>query len=71
MEIYSFTIKLIPLKYLMHIYDAVTLGGLHVHLSMSENNATCYIFVNDIYANTLTMRFFTDMESAVEFIRSF
>jgi hypothetical protein len=54
----------------MHIYDAVTLTGLQIHLSMSNAN-TCYIFVNDIYCDQLTMRFFTNMEAAVEFIRSF
>jgi hypothetical protein len=54
----------------MYIYDAITKTGIQIHLSMSKDN-TCYIFVNDIYNNTLTMKFFTDMESAIEFIHSF
>ena len=31
---------------------------------------TCYIIVNDIYADSLTMRYFTDMHSAVDFINN-
>jgi len=39
-------------------------------LSMSKHD-TCYIFVNDIFSNRLTLRFFNNTESALEFIRSF
>lgn len=54
----------------MYTYDAITKTGIQIHLSMSENN-TCYIFINDIYNNQLRMKFFTDMQSAIEFIHSF
>ncbi len=54
----------------MYTYDAFTKTGIQIHLSMSKEN-TCYIYVNDIYNNQLTMKFFTDMESAIEFIHSF
>ncbi len=66
--------KVIPfyerrIKYTMYTNDWLTPTGIHIHLSMS-NYSTCYIFVNDIYADFLTMRYFTDMESAIEFINS-
>ena len=66
--------KVLPLyepriNILMYTYDAVTKTGIQIHLSMSNDN-TCYIYINDIYNNTLTMKFFTDMESAIEFIHS-
>ena len=54
----------------MYTYDAITKTGIQIHLSMTNKN-TCYIYVNDIYNNQLTMKFFTDMESAIEFIHSF
>ena len=38
----------------MHTYDAITNSGLHIHLSMSNNN-TCYIFSRDIYNHVLTI----------------
>jgi len=54
----------------MHTYDNITPTGLHIHLSMSNQN-TCYIFVNDIYSERLILRFFNDTESALEFINRF
>jgi 3-deoxy-D-arabino-heptulosonate 7-phosphate (DAHP) synthase class II len=54
---------------MMYTNDWLTPTGIHIHLSMSNYN-TCYIFVNDIYDNQLTMRYFTDMDSAVEFINN-
>ena len=56
-------------KYMMHTYDAITNSGLHIHLSMSNNN-TCYIFSRDIYNHVLTMKFFTNVEDALMFIQS-
>ena len=53
----------------MYTYDNITRDGLHIHLSMSNHN-TCYIFVNDIYNDCLTMRYFCNMESALIFIKS-
>ena len=53
----------------MHTYDAITLNGLQIHLSMSNDN-TGYILVHDLVDFKLTMRFFTDVNSALEFIQS-
>jgi len=53
---------------MMHTYDAITRSGLHIHLSMSDD--ACYIFSRDIYNHELTMKFFTNVNDAMEFIRS-
>jgi len=53
----------------MHIYDAVTKTGLHIHLSMNEEESF-YILVHDIDNFTLTMKFFNRVEPALEFIQS-
>ena len=53
----------------MHTYDAITNSGLHIHLSMSTDN-TCYIFSRDIYNHVLTMKFFTNVNDALDFIQS-
>jgi hypothetical protein len=54
----------------MHIYDATNKQGLHVHLSMSDTVTSNYIFVNNIYSGSFIMRFFTEMNQAMEFIHS-
>jgi hypothetical protein len=36
-------------------------GYLHIHLSVNDNADTCYIFVNDIYNETLVMRYLVSM----------
>ena len=51
----------------MYTHDWLTPTGIHIHLSVYDEH-TCYIIVNDIYADSLTMRYFTDMQSAVNFI---
>jgi hypothetical protein len=53
----------------MHIYDAITKTGLHIHLSMKEDESF-YILVHDLDNFTLTMKFFSKVEPALEFIRS-
>ncbi len=53
----------------MHTYSAITKDGLQIHLSMLSQRQ-CYIIVHDIYTQSLTMKFFTDQESAIYFIRS-
>ena len=53
----------------MHTYDAITNSGLHIHLSMLGNEV-CYIFVHDIYTHQFEMKFFTNQQSAISFIRS-
>jgi hypothetical protein len=54
---------------LMHIYDAITNSGLHIHLSMMEDESF-YIMVHDLADFTMTMKFFSSVEPALEFIRS-
>ena len=53
----------------MQIYDAITKSGLHIHLSMMGTEV-CYILIHDLYTNDFTMRYFTDQENAVKFIKS-
>jgi hypothetical protein len=53
----------------MYTYDATTKSGLMIHLSMKENS-DCYILVYDVFTQQLTMKFFTDVDSAKEFIHS-
>jgi hypothetical protein len=53
----------------MHIYDAITNSGLHIHLSMMEDESF-YIMVHDLVNFTMTMKFFSSVEPAREFIRS-
>jgi hypothetical protein len=53
----------------MNTYDAITKTGLLIHLSMSESN-TGYILVHDLVDLKLTIKFFTDVESALSFIHS-
>jgi hypothetical protein len=45
-------------------------GACQVHLSVNSDQSACYIYVNDIYNERLTMRFFTDMDSAIAWINS-
>lgn len=53
----------------MHIYDCITESGYLIHISMLSTKQ-CYILVHDIYTHNLRMKFFTDQESAIEFIHS-
>ena len=53
----------------MHIYDAVTSSGLHIHLSMMEEESF-YIMVHDLVNFTMTMKFFNSVEPARAFIQS-
>jgi hypothetical protein len=53
----------------MHIYDAITKTGLHIHLSMMEEESF-YILVHDLENFTLTMKFFNSAEPAKAFIQS-
>jgi hypothetical protein len=43
-------------------------GWAQIHLSINHNASVCYIYVNDIYNDRLTMRFFTDMHTALSWI---
>ena len=53
----------------MHTYDAITKDGLLIHLSMATSTQ-CYILVHDIYTHAITMKFFTDQQTALNFIRA-
>ena len=66
--------KVLPLyepriNILMHIYDAITNSGLHIHLSMKDDESF-YIMVHDLVNFTMTMKFFTSVEPARQFIQS-
>jgi len=54
----------------MQTYDALTKNGLLIHLSMTMHNDVCYIFVYDLYTLTFNVKYFTDMQSAREFIKT-
>jgi hypothetical protein len=54
----------------MQTYDSITKDGLLIHLSMTETNDVCYIFVLDLYTLKFDMKFFTSMQTARAFIRS-
>ena len=45
-------------------------GSVQIHLSVNDTGSVCYIFVNDIYNERLTMRYFTSMEDALQFIEN-
>ncbi len=68
--------KVLPLyeprnKYLMQQRDFFAANGwAHIHLSVNHDASVCYIFVNDIYNERLTMRYFTNMEDALNFIEN-
>jgi len=53
----------------MHIYDAITETGLHIHLSMMEEESF-YIMVHDPVNFNMTMKFFNSVEPARQFIQS-
>jgi hypothetical protein len=53
----------------MHIYDAITSSGLHIHLSMMEEQSF-YIMVHDLVNFNMTMKFFSSVEPARAFIQS-
>jgi hypothetical protein len=54
----------------MYTYDAITKDGLIIHLSMSTGVSN-YILVIDTYNDSINMKYFTDVETAREFIQSF
>jgi hypothetical protein len=53
----------------MHTYDAITATGLLIHLSMTDD-AVCYILVHNLQSNTTVIKFFTNIEPALDFIHS-
>jgi hypothetical protein len=52
-----------------YTYDTITDTGLCIHLSMTIENI-CYILVYDLYTLHTTMKFFTTVEDALDFIHS-
>ena len=53
----------------MQTYSAITKDGLVIHLSMLHTEV-CYILVHDIYTHAFEMKFFTNQQQALSFIRS-
>ncbi len=58
------------LNNIMTSYKVMTDSGLDFYLSLNDSGVT-YIIVHDLISNTLSMKFFTDIDVAVDFIRSF
>lgn len=54
----------------MTSYKVATAAGLDFYLSLNDNGVT-YIIVNDLINYNLSMKFFTDIDDAVDFIRTF
>jgi hypothetical protein len=54
----------------MQSYDIVTEVGLHFHVCLSTQGI-CYIMVNDYFSNDFDMRYFTNLDSALDYIHSF
>ena len=52
----------------MHTYDVITNSGFVIHMCL--RNGITYILVEDMYTNFFDMKFFTNIEPALEFIRS-
>lgn len=53
----------------MYTYDALTKSGMLIHLTMYDS-VTCYILVHDTYTHQFHMKFFTNMETAKNFIKN-
>ena len=50
----------------MHVYDKQMPNGLHFHVSF--NNGACYIIVKDIYSEDFEMKYFRNLDEALDFI---
>jgi hypothetical protein len=53
----------------MHTYDAITKTGLHIHLSMMEDESF-YIMVHNLVEFTFDMKFFNNVQTATAYIKS-
>ena len=53
----------------MQSYDIVTDEGLHFHVSLSTQGICC-IIVMDVFSPDFDMRYFTNLESALDYIYS-
>ena len=45
-------------------------GALQIHLSINPIANICYIYVNDIYNDSLVMRYFNNVAQALDWIES-
>jgi hypothetical protein len=45
-------------------------GSLQIHICTNREQTVCYILVHDVLNDLLTMRYFTDVESAMSWINS-
>ena len=52
----------------MQSYDIVTDAGIHFHISMSRG--VCCIIVNDIFTTDFNIKYFTTLDSALDYIHS-
>ena len=52
----------------MYTYSVATVSGLLIHISMATPKL-CYIIIHDLYTHEFSMKYFTNQESALTFIR--
>jgi hypothetical protein len=43
-------------------------GTLQIHVSTNREQSVCYIYVHDVLNDILTMRYFTDIDTALDWI---
>jgi hypothetical protein len=53
----------------MRSYDLLTQAGLHFHVSLSEQGI-CYIIVKHVLKTDFDMRYFTNIDDALDYIYS-
>jgi hypothetical protein len=55
----------------MTSYKVATDAGLDFYLSLNHDEGVTYIIVHDLITFQLSMKFFTNIDEAVAFIRTF
>jgi hypothetical protein len=45
-------------------------GSLQIHICTNTEQTVCYILVHDVYNDVLTMRYFTDIDTAMSWINT-
>ena len=53
----------------MQSYDILTEVGLHFHVSLSEQGI-CYIMIKDLYSDWFDIRYFANLDNALDYIQS-
>jgi hypothetical protein len=53
----------------MQSYDIVTEVGLHFHVSLSKQGI-CYIMIKDLHSDYFDLRYFTNLDTALDYINN-